>query len=362
MPEDDTRRKLMNVAAPSRLLTRLGWRNETVGPSRGIEVPRETERTWIPPWYACGVKIEEVVLPGKKSDISKETLFEITKAKIDSIEADIHIYTDGSTDGTQHNGGAGVHIMEPTLGAMIQELRSPAGKWCSSYGGEAVAMLEAAKWINTQADPSEKHLILTDSRSLLDAIRSNNWKDDDPWLSRIKVEFNKSQVDTTILWIPSHCGTEGNERADSLANEATKLDQSATIVTRKIVKAKIKNTSWKITHPRAKAIFGRRRGPRRNIEKNWSRRARSMFARLRTDHAKELKEFRYRILKTEETPDCDLCGLEAETSMHILSRCPAHAKIRREEFPDGVVTRDMIVQKPDKCRRIMGERFKDLLQ
>ena len=222
-------------------------------------------------------------------------------------------------------------------------------------------MLHAAKWINTQADPGEKHLIMTDSRSLLDAIRANNWKDDDTWLNQIKMEFQHSRVDTTILWIPSHCGTAGNERADRLADEATKLDQSSTPITRKIVKAKIKSKNWKVQHKRAKAIYGKRRGPRRNIEKNWSRRAQTLFARLRTDHAKELKSYRHRILHTEESAECEKCGLEDETTMHILCRCPALMRIRMEEFPDEDVTRDMMVERPDRCRRILGERFPDLL-
>ena len=108
-------------------------------------------------------------------------------------------------------------------------------------------------------------------------------------------------------------------------------------------------------------IYKKRRGPRRNIEKSWSRKSRTFYARLRTEHAKELKSYRHRMLETEDTATCELCGLEDETTMHILCRCPAHEKVRREEFPDERITKEMLVERPEKCRRVLEDRFPDLM-
>ena len=44
----------------------------------------------------------------------------------------------------------------------------------------------------------------------------------------------------TLLWVPSHCNIEGNDRADELAELGTKLNQTGVPVTDKIVKARIK--------------------------------------------------------------------------------------------------------------------------
>ena len=56
---------------------------------------------------------------------------------------------------------------------------------CSSYTGECVALLEALEWITITAISEHrpiKVLICSDSKSL----QKNHWKDDDPWLKRIK--------------------------------------------------------------------------------------------------------------------------------------------------------------------------------
>jgi ribonuclease HI len=96
---------------------------------------------------------------------------------ISSFQADINIYTDGSTNKDQENGGAGVHIESD--GVEIAAIIKPAGKYCASYGGEIVALLEAMKWIE-KAERECIHqltiLIATDSKSLTDAMRNPDWK------------------------------------------------------------------------------------------------------------------------------------------------------------------------------------------
>ena len=47
-------------------------------------------------------------------------------------------------------------------------------------------------------------------------------------------------------------------------------------------------------HERASKIFEERRRPR-DVEKKWPMRVRSMFSRLRSGHATELKAYRKRI-------------------------------------------------------------------
>ena len=63
---------------------------------------------------------------------------------------------------------------------------------------------------------------------------------------KIKELLYEVQAEVTLLWIPSDCDVDGNERADELAKQGTMLDQSETPVIHKIVKAKIKNRTWNV--------------------------------------------------------------------------------------------------------------------
>ena len=63
------------------------------------------------------------------------------------------------------------------------------------------------------------------------------------------------------------------------------MDQSGTPVIHKIVKARIKKRKWEIEHPRAKEIYGKRRGPRRDVKKTWPRNVRTLYQRLHTGHS-----------------------------------------------------------------------------
>ena len=179
----------------------------------------------------------------------------------------------------------------------------------------------------------------------------------DEWLRKIKFLLAEIKSKITILWVPSHCDIEGNEIADQLANEGRKKDQSSTPVTQAILKAKIKARKWVPTHPRAKQIYGQKLRPKFEIEKSWTRLMRSLFARLRTDHAKELANYRYRI-GTEKSPNCEQCGVP-ETLEHVLCHCSILEEARVRNW-HGKVTVNMMISEPEICRKILQQRFPKL--
>ena len=185
-------------------------------------------------------------LKKKKVAYTADELKTLTLEKIDEMKADVEIYTDGSAGEGQVNGGAGVHAVDKA-GQVMFETCLPAGKWCPSYDGEAVAMLEATRWVALCTDTTMHHLILTDSKSLVDALKKDSWRDNHEWLSKIKTNIAKITSKLTIMWILSHCNTAGNERADFLAKEGAKLEQMDTPVTFSIVKAKITSKKWKLS-------------------------------------------------------------------------------------------------------------------
>ena len=168
------------------------------------------------------------------------------------------------------------------------------------------------------------------------------------------------EADVTLLWIPSHCGIQGNDKADELAKLGTTLDQTGVPVSRKIVKAKIKSRTWQITHPRAQSIFGNRRSPKLEVERKWSRRVRCLYSRLRSGHANELKEYRHRILQKEDDPNCETCGVPEDTE-HVLCHCACTEEARVRNWNEEMNMR-MMVDEPDVCRKILGARFPALLE
>jgi ribonuclease HI len=133
---------------------------------------------------------------------------------------------------------------------MIWEMSLPAGKLCSSYSSECVALKTAMEWINGIGEdtgiPALAVLICTDSLSLVSALQNNNWKDKDPWLKTIKHLLRQTETNITLLWIPSHCDIPGNERADELAKLGSALNQDNVPITHRIIKAKIKNKKWTV--------------------------------------------------------------------------------------------------------------------
>ena len=355
LPEYDQRRQLQVREAPIRLKTRLGWRKKTSDRMSNINIHREISTPNLPPWRKLVLSTDKVPLEKPKADYSEEELLQISTEKIKSINREVTIFTDGSTDEKQENGGAGVYV-EDRSGVPLYEASFAAGKLCSSYTGECVAFLRALEWLQQNLRDA---LICTDSLSLHSALEGNNYKDRDPWLKEIKKSLFDFPVKVTLLWIPSHCNIPGNERADELAKMGSEMSQNNIPVTHAIMKAKIKAKRWPVKHQRAKDIFGATQKPRFKIEGKWPKHVRSLYSRLRTDHAMELKSYRLRLGK-EEDAICEKCGLEDETIKHILCKCPVFDRKRRELWQDEKIDVSDLVKEPDKCRQLLELRFEEL--
>ena len=110
LPPDDSRYQLINTNVPPRLKTREGFRWKTEGRTNK-NIKRDTTTPPIPPWrHMPNLSVRYVKLEGKKKDIPPEQLKRATIKEIESIKADLTIFTDGSTSGQQENGGAGFSV------------------------------------------------------------------------------------------------------------------------------------------------------------------------------------------------------------------------------------------------------------
>jgi ribonuclease HI len=305
---------------------------------------------------SLAASIQRVKLTKKKEEYPIQELARLAEMKIAEIDAEVEIFTDGSTSGQQMNGGAGVFVQDRNGNTLHEEARA-AGELCSSYDGECVAILAAYEWIASR-DSKETIAIFTDSQSMISALESNDWRNQHEWMRLLKKKISNSKRDITICWIPSHCGVYGNEKADRLAERGTKMNQSEAPVTFSVAKAKIRNKKWKIEHERAAEIFGERRKPRK-IEKTWPSETRRTFARLRTNHAKELRHYRHRI-GVDTAATCIFCEMdEDETIDHILCRCPQLEERRKRAWHEAVTVR-MLADEPEVCRHILENRIPKL--
>ena len=291
----------------------------------------------------------------KKAEYKPSELKELAMETINAITTDVTIYTDGSTSKTQQNGGAGLTIWDRS-GNVLEEISLPAGAFCSSYTGECVAFLEAIRWARDNEVPErETVLICSDSMSMAQAMEKSHWKDMDPWIKQIKEVLFELLPRVILLWIPSHCDVDGNERADDLAKIGTMMEQKEVIVTHKIVKAKILNRKWSITNTKAQDTFLDKRKPDIDIEKQWPPAVRRTFSQLRSGHSMELRYYRKKI-NLVDSAICDHCPGKEETIEHVLCDCNSTSKARQDVWPEKV-TLSMMVSHPDVCRRILAYKY-----
>ena len=353
LPEKDPRRKLLEKKGNIRLKSRIGWRELTNRRKTKDTYKVEQLKPPLEPWKRTQLKFEAVPLEKPKEQYTKTELKTRTEEMITNMEADLMIWTDGSTSGSQERGGAGVLIQDKRTGT-TERLCFAAGAICSSFGAEGVAMLRALEWL--ESHPVEKAVICTDSLSVHAALRKDDWKDAQDWIRKIKLQSRKIESQVTVLWVPSHCGIEGNEEADRLADEGTKLDQSEVLITHAIAIAKVKKKRWSITHKRAKEIYQDKLKPKMKVERLWPRRVQSLFSRLRSGHAKELKLYQYKI-DVADDPLCE-CG-QVESTEHVLCECPLLETTRRTVMEEPVFPHHL-VSEPEKARRILAKRFEGL--
>jgi len=354
MPQNDPRRQLMEKETKVRLKTRQGLRHATEHYPAEANFDRAVTRSMYPPWRNTPLEFDKVALEKKKEEYTEEELRRKTEEKIEGLWAETVMYTDGSTSGEQENGGAGLYVPKQNGDEEVR-LCWAAGRYCSSYGAECVAFLRAIEW--AEANEKRSIVVCTDSLSLHQALEKDDWRDADDWLGEIKEAVYRWDGEATVLWIPSHCGVAGNEVVDELANEGAKLTQQGIPVTHATAKARIRRTKWEVKHPRACAIYGERRRPKIDVERNWVRRVRTMFARMRTDHAKELKQYRYKI-EMEDDPYCE-CGESEENIRHVLCHCPRLARARAMVAMEQIDISHMISD-PETCRRILCVQFPGL--
>ena len=128
LEKEDPRRKLTEKTVKQRLKSRFGWRLKTA-PKMNRTLNRNTPKMTTNPMMSMKAKIESVELKKSKKKYTLEELARETELKISEINADIELFTDGSTSGNQQNGGGGVFAQDRN-GNTLLEMHKAAEKRC----------------------------------------------------------------------------------------------------------------------------------------------------------------------------------------------------------------------------------------
>ena len=215
---------------------------------------------------------------------------------------DVVVYTDGSAEAGVRNGGAGWNITE--WGGRVREEKAPAGALCSSYICEVTAMSKACD--SMQDTVGQDILILTDSKALVTCLTKGR-PDRKGGMEELRtklIEVRRRNNRLAIQWIPSHCGTPGNERADDLANQARCLPQEEVPVWFEAAKGEIRREVCvgPVKSERFRKIYSWK-ATRTKHSRQWQ----ATVAQLRSGHCPTDPYYSHRIGKTDSNL-CDDCG------------------------------------------------------
>ena len=272
--------------------------------------PRETDPR------VCINSCEFFYTPVRKTDTEETQRRAGEKTIEETSDVDVTFYTDGSAEEGTRNGGAGVVVIDGS--DTLLEFSEPAGQLTSSFQAEMTAIRTAVRQAIEKYD-KKRIRIVTDSRSSLDRIKSLTTNLDAKSALEKEILDGITQFEGKIRWVwcPSHCGVEGNEKADRCAARGCSLEQKSIPLNFDTAKAQIRKTyKDEIKHELCKKVY-----TRRTDDKNLSRKEQVTISRLRCGHHPELRYWRKKINEIEDDT-CRLCGTDSETAEHVLIKCP----------------------------------------
>ena len=330
----------------------------------------------IAPWEEFDNVNTELIEPVTKT-MSVELLKQVTLETIERRYKNfLRIYTDGSKKEQPLS----------TTAAFCIPTRRQKTSWklhpnISIEGAEISAIEKATEFLINSIERPKNAVILTDSKVGLYLIKQRYPKNYEFGVSTIQrnIKTLQSRNWSIILqWIPSHCGVEGNEEADLLANQAHNLgniDEYPTELKEMDVQIeKAAQRQWKLrwdVNKRECAL-----GDRKLHLADWNhcrhkdRRLDVSMTRLRV----EVCRLNYHMHKMglSESPLCRKCDLNTEeTVTHFLIECTSLAeqrnKLKRELNKIGIVrlTTDLLLgnsNETDEVKKKITQEFGKFLQ
>jgi ribonuclease HI len=261
------------------------------------------------------------------------------------------------TDGSKTKKGVGVGVFGPHL-----RLYRPLGVSPTIFQAEIHAIELCAKHCMKRRIRGANILIISDSQASLKALNSYYIESKLVWecLSSIKLLATQNRV--TLMWVPGHEGTAGNEMADKLAKKGSQLPfigpEPYCGVGKSHLMEEVK--LWEDNH---KSVYWTN-SPGMRIGKKFieysSKRAKEVLS-LNKAELRELTglltghfSLRYHLNKIGKaiTAECRFCGIDNETTEHIICECSAIARQRLEHLGYGLIA-------PPKVKHLAARKILD---
>ena len=346
MPEGHPRRTAWEASDNRR--NRKSWRSEyneaMASLPRDMQLCRPLDLFSTPPWLKSNFEVH-VNVPGLESRHEEEGRRRtLAMERIDDLNGDWVLYTDGSADAGIRRGGSAVVVTrgraaEPEESDVIKD--KGAALTCSCEEEEQ-ALRSAAKWIQLNGHADQTIVIATDSQSICSALRSRSLE-----VGPLVAEFAKCPGRVIIQWVPGHSNIPGNEMADARAKEATMEPGEGRAVSFKsacsTINRHIKDTpmsEW--NHARSAAVYSA--FSESQEKKVTSREDQVLLARVRAGRYLGLAETRARFKKTTD-PSCARCGAEVEDLEHWIE-CPGTMEARYRIFGRSDVGLAILTENP----------------
>jgi ribonuclease HI len=249
----------------------------------------------------------------------------------------IRCFTDGSKtqDGET---GAGAIIVD---GDDRAQERIPLGKWSTVFQAEVAAIEMTVQSLRISGKQNREIIFLVDNQAAIMALGSNKTCSrlvaSCRWALTHLAEHNK----VSIAWVPGHSDIEGNEAADAMAKEGTKvaLEYARPLLPLPMatVKAAVRR-NFDRKHEKAWWAEDRFRETKEAI--GWApawlkqrllklnRKGARWITQMITGHC-SLAVHRHRAAKVADDT-CPKCLMEAETPDHHVGKCIYFEKERRE--------------------------------
>ena len=191
------------------------WRNARIlvgDKTVKLKVPSVNAPVYRAPWDMNNVSFTMETPENKKADTHPALLksHALELISINHCPQDVIIYTDGSLNPRTGRAGCGVYIR---LGfrTILKSFR--VGNHASSLQTELLG-IDIALTLTLQHFPNHNVLLLSDSLGALQTIQNTHIHDNLEIVNSIRDSMTQlSRIH--FIWIPSHVGIKGNEKADN---------------------------------------------------------------------------------------------------------------------------------------------------
>lgn len=317
---------------------------ELISPEINLTLTKPIRYPATAPWCLQLPVFDLSLTAYKKEEYPNNYLRSVFYQSIAGQQPDLVIYTDASKD--TRGVGSAVILYDQTHKYHLSD-------HCSIFTAELYAIHQA---FNLAAETEyNKITICTDSLSSIRAIDSlYNFNPLVTEIHETNHHLTNMGKKVTLMWIPSHVGIAGNEKADKAAREA--IDETERVSIH--LYYDIDRTFYNIIHQRWQEHWTSKPSKTREIEPTTKftslpllpRRSQIVIRRLRLGHTRMTHKY---LMLAEDAPLCPSCNTTISVR-HVLMECSQYAAQRRLFHINNVTLADTLAIQTENLPRLIG--------